>query len=40
MKGIKKLKKYFLFFKIIASEYGTTNSHNSEKDTCNRESMC
>ena len=30
-------EKMFLFFKLIAFEQGTANSHNPEQDTCNRQ---
>ena len=35
-----KTKKIFLVFKIIAFQLRTANSHKSEQDTCNRQSMC
>ena len=36
----EKNQKKFLVFKIIAFEMGSTNSHNSEQDTCHWQSIC
>ena len=36
----QKNQEKFFVFKIIAFESGTTNSHNSEHDTCHWQSMC
>ena len=36
----QKTEKNIFVFQIIAFEYGTGNSQNLEKDTCNRQSMC
>ena len=36
----KKTEKIFFVFKITEFKWGTANSHNPEKATCNRQSMC
>ena len=36
----KKNQKKLLVLRIIALEFGTTNSHNLEQDTCHWQSMC
>ena len=36
----QKNLKMFLVLKIIAFEPGSTNSHNSEEDTCHCQSIC
>ena len=36
----QKNQKNFLILKITAFEWGMTNSHNPEYDTCHWETMC
>ena len=34
------IQKMFFISKIVAFELGARNSHNPERDTCHRQSMC
>ena len=36
----EKTENIFFVFNITGFEEGTANSHNSEQDTSNRQSMC